>query len=68
MGRNVMEERRELSLMDDYIMRFEACIYGQLLLHKEKKERRFLNGKRKRKKRPLLNFGACKITFLFLFF
>jgi hypothetical protein len=45
MGRNVMEERRELSLMGDYIMRLEACIHGQLLLHEQKKKkRRSLNG------------------------
>jgi hypothetical protein len=37
----------------------------QLLLHPKNKKRTSLNGKKKKKKRPLLKFGACKITFFF---
>jgi len=67
MGRNVREERRDLSLMGDYIMRFEACILGNFYCTpKKKRKRRSLNGGGK--KRPLLKFGACKITFFFFSF
>ncbi len=49
-GRNVREERRDLSLMGDYIMRFEACVTGNFYCT-QKKKRRSLNGQKKKKKK-----------------
>jgi hypothetical protein len=48
-----------------YLGNFYCTLVPRRSLKEEEEERRSLNGK---KKRPLLNFGACKITFLFFSF